>query len=266
MLIWWGTKKTSRKQGFVADYCVVCRNIGAFKLSRIGMASHVNSVSIGQGDLLGHTAECLGCKTTVEVNVERYSNVSNKPLDINNLVGITNPGIRALCADRFEVDRALSINARLVSDEVRKGIVFEVLHALNMEVHQRFSATHLDKEVYWSILGLLTYAFLVLPYSLSKSDNVAIIAMCGLVVCIGFVVYVAFGGNERFIRRIVFPKIASALFKVNPTEKELKEVLSVLDRKGYKIGAAFKVEQLVQFIIGYESQRNPRLSKQTIKQ
>jgi hypothetical protein len=265
MLIWWGTKKTSRKQGFVADYCVVCRNIGTFKLSRVGMASHVYGASIGQGDLLGHTAECSACKTTIEVNIERYSNVSKKILDINDLVDHTNPGITALCADRFEVDRTLSTNMRLVPDDVRKGIIFEVLHALNMEVHQRFSATHLDKEVYWSILGLLTYAFLALPYGLSKSDNIAIVAMCGLVLAIGFVVYVAFGGNERFMRRSVFPKIASALSKVNPTEKELKEVLFVLDRKGYRIGAAVKLEKLMRFISGCESPINPRSSQQTIK-
>src|SRR6185436_5117204 len=41
MFIVWGKTIKRRKQGFVADYCSVCRDLRTFQVKRIGSASHV---------------------------------------------------------------------------------------------------------------------------------------------------------------------------------------------------------------------------------
>ena len=43
MFIVWGTKRTERKQGLVADFCPICREVRAFQLIRVGLASLVHT-------------------------------------------------------------------------------------------------------------------------------------------------------------------------------------------------------------------------------
>lgn len=79
MFIFWGTHKKETKFGHVAEFCPVCRKITPFSVSGISMVSHLYGVSMGKGQMLGHTGTCAICGTMMGVNATDYnSSVRNR--------------------------------------------------------------------------------------------------------------------------------------------------------------------------------------------
>src|SRR5438876_12363312 len=73
MFIVWGKKRTERKQGRVADFYPICREIRAFTLIRVGLAGHIYYVSFGEGKLVGYIVRCDTCGVALGVEPTRFA-------------------------------------------------------------------------------------------------------------------------------------------------------------------------------------------------
>lgn len=75
MFIFWGTRKTIRKAGYVADFCPICRDVKMFQLIRVGMASHVYGLSFGKGKLAGHDRKCVDSGMELQADPAKYKDI-----------------------------------------------------------------------------------------------------------------------------------------------------------------------------------------------
>ena len=73
MFIVWGKKRIERKQGMVADFCPICREVRAFTLIRVGLADHIYYVSFGEGKLVGYIVRCDTCGVALGVEPTRFA-------------------------------------------------------------------------------------------------------------------------------------------------------------------------------------------------
>jgi hypothetical protein len=73
MFIVWGSRRTERILGYVADFCPVCREARAFRLVRVGLASHVYYISFGAGRHVGHVIRCEECGSSFDTDATRYA-------------------------------------------------------------------------------------------------------------------------------------------------------------------------------------------------
>src|SRR5258706_11462307 len=99
MFIVWGTKRTERKQGLVADFCPICRDLRAFQLIRIGLASHVYYVAFGEGKLAGFLIQCQECRVSLKADPTTYATTEKRRVtDLEVLIQETFPKLRAVLA------------------------------------------------------------------------------------------------------------------------------------------------------------------------
>src|SRR5262245_20739279 len=102
-----GTYRTERRAGLVADFCPVCRGIERFEVIRIGDASHVAFVSVGEGRLAGHMIRCGRCQTGRAFHRQRYAHIARESSTLEALIELTHPNIRAEFAERLELEARL---------------------------------------------------------------------------------------------------------------------------------------------------------------
>ena len=99
MFIVWGKKRVERNQGLVADFCPICREVRAFQLIRVGLASHVYYVSFGEGKLAGHIIRCNECRVKLAVDPTRYATTEKDArVGLEVLLGGTFPKLREVYA------------------------------------------------------------------------------------------------------------------------------------------------------------------------
>lgn len=108
MLIIWGKKRTVRRVGSVADFCPSCRGVQRFRVSRIGLVSHVYYLSLGAGDLVGHIAECQVCGYIKETEPTIYREMRrNATEDLAELVRATYPDLPDVYEERLRLEQKL---------------------------------------------------------------------------------------------------------------------------------------------------------------
>src|SRR5262245_61448677 len=98
-----GHRRVEYREGRVADFCPVCREIQPFNFFRVSKVMHVSGVTVDSGEVLGHFVRCASCSFQSYIQPERYAAIhprDNSPLE--TLIEVTFPTIRAACAERLE--------------------------------------------------------------------------------------------------------------------------------------------------------------------
>ena len=85
-------------------FCPICREVRAFQLIRVGLASHVYYVSFGEGKLAGHVIRCHECGVRLKADHARYATTEKNPGHLEVLVRNTFPKLREVCAARLEME------------------------------------------------------------------------------------------------------------------------------------------------------------------
>ena len=149
MFIFWGTKAVTRKLGYVADFCPICREIRGFQVNRIGMAGHLYGVSFGQGQLAGHQKTCLPCGVELKADAAIYKDIPKKLQDAGTtqLISSTFPNIRQYYADRLSLEDQLTRQPSQIDVQTRLALIKEPFLLLAPIVEKRFSAVHIDRYV-----------------------------------------------------------------------------------------------------------------------
>lgn len=246
MFIVWGSKRTVRKLGYVADFCPICREPRSFRLSRIGSASHMYYISFGSGKLVGHLIECGDCGQALSADPMAYPTYekASSP-DLEYLIRVTHPNLREVYATRLAAEAQVRRSPGAIPREERAKLILEPFALLNPAVEERFTRdTRMDKQSGIGCLGsmILLGVFLGIAVNLREPLQGQVMAAGFALFGVGTLyTFVQLGlGPRRFLRTQVAPKIARTL---DPLEPTLEEITACLDRckaAGMKIGQKLK--------------------------
>jgi hypothetical protein len=245
MFIFWGTKVVRKRVGFVADFCPICRSPQAFKLNRVGAASHVYNLSFGGGKLIGHEIQCLKCGTALETDPIKYATHSEKQGSIPELIDLTFPRLSDVHKDKLTLENKIKSNPLSLTPEERREQLFTPFLLVSPKVEQRYSATHIDKESWLVILGTIILAALV-PKQAQSLLGIEAGTILLFILGLGFIMFIyqlAISGR-RYMRKQIIPTVAKALAPIKPTQDELKATLLELKRIGHKVGKKLKLSDL----------------------
>src|SRR4029079_1865287 len=102
----WEAVRDERKLGYVAEFCPVCREIGACCLFRVGEKLRVDPVN--GAPPVANVVRCEHCPFTMPVDALVYANVTKKlPTTIETLIQETNPEIRTTLAGTLALAESL---------------------------------------------------------------------------------------------------------------------------------------------------------------
>jgi hypothetical protein len=240
MFIVWGKTIKRRKQGFVADYCAVCRDLRTFQVNRIGSASHVYYISFGQGELVGYERVCGVCSTPVEADPHRYPDVSNDRRPANELISETFPNYYSVYREAIERDRKLRDTPSLLTPEERRTRMREPFMLIAPIAQQKLASTQWDWRV---LLALFSFPFIFMAVAAvaklftgpDQEPSEAFI-FGGLAVWLGYVVYEIYMSSRRYLLKHAVPPLATSLVPLKPSEAEVAAIVDEFRRAKLKLG------------------------------
>lgn len=251
MFIVWGTKRTIRKHGYVADFCPLCREVRAFELLRIGLASHIYYISFGQGRLAGHLLRCRECRYEIAGDPRDYASIGDREAekDVEQLLALTHPQLRQNLANRLATEARLRSSPASLTPEMREALLLESFQLVNPEVEMRYKQeTQLDKPAGLGCFGtiilspLLFYGASLLPMPTQEQALLGAAIFCGLGIVYTFVQIGL--APRRWLRARIVPLLARALEPLRPTREELQFCLERCEIAGLKIGRKLKLPAL----------------------
>jgi hypothetical protein len=245
MFIIWGKKVVSRKLGYVADFCPICRQSQPFILKRIGSAGHIYYISFSSGDLVGFERTCQKCKNSFAAEPDHYATVSKKSDEVGALAAITYPNLGEVMKTQLALEEKIQSDAASFSPDKRQALILERMLSYAGKVEQRFGATHLDKEIGIAIIAaVLIMIFVPELMSHFQSEDAPLttpyFGVLGLIL-IGWQIAVS---GRRFMNRQVLPHLAKALFPLAPSDAELEQAVTELKRRQLKIGKKLNLPDL----------------------
>ncbi len=251
MFIVWGTKRTERKSGWVADYCPICDDARACRLIEVRMVSHLYYIPLGRGELAAHLKQCKHCKNKFGTNPERYSGISkDKRASVETLTDETHPELIEGMAKLLDLRERAAHGE--VNDDDRRGLLYHPFTSIVYPAMQRTEGIHFDGQSWLWLLAMIVMPLLVffvfdaIPAGWIDPDVAAgLAAGVMLVAAICLIVSIA-RDSKRFIRRRFSRFIIDRLVPLNPTIEELQDVIQNLknDPDTAAIGKVFKPEKL----------------------
>lgn len=246
MFIIWGKKRVTRRLGYVADFCPICRGLQTFKLKRVGIAGHIYYISFGEGKLVGHLRTCAVCDVDLDAKAEGYREIHAKRLPAGELAPVTHPDWKQRYAKRLEIERELKSVFGKIDADTRRWLLREPFNLLAFKVEERFSATHFDLRTFVALLaGLL----LVVPAATFLANRLASVGgeilAAGWILAIVAVGWQMWGISGRYFREKIFPILVPALGPLKPTREELEQVLTESKARGEKLGKKLKLDELM---------------------
>ena len=245
MFIIWGKKHVTRRLGYVADFCPICRDLRLFKLKRLGLAGHIYYVSFGEGELIGHIRTCAVCDVDLNARPENYKSVHDEKLPAEVLAQRTFPNWKQAYAGRLQLEHDLRTGGKVTPEE-RRALIREPFLLLAPKVEERFGATHLD----WPTAGATAATFFLLALAASFASLYpaagAEIWAAAWIVGIGAIGVQVYRISGRFFRQKVFPVLVPALRPLRPKPEELEAALQEMKTHGHKIGKKLKLKALLE--------------------
>jgi hypothetical protein len=251
MFIHGGTKVETRRLGYAADFCPICRDVRGFRIFRIGMAAQLYGVALGGGKLLGHERTCLRCGVSMRSERALYRELSATPPgpDVEPLVAATFPGLREHYAERLSIEEQIARRPGPLPPETRSTLLREPFQLVAPAVERRFAETHVDlRATVALLLGLFASAAVyvllgsLLPEAVDLRKGAAWIAAGA-----GAAAATRYGlqAGGRFMREAIYPTLSLALRPLDPTLEEVRCVLSELTRQGAELGRKARAEELL---------------------
>jgi hypothetical protein len=240
-----GTYRTETGEGFVADFCPVCRDIASFKVIRVGDASHLAFVSLGSGRFAGRMIRCGRCDTSRTFDEKRYADITPQSPDLEGLIASTHPNVRAEFAERLELEARLRSDPSSLSSRQREELLLEPFQELDPQIEQLDKGTlHQKKASMWGVLAMC--AAIGGGGAIARFDE----AKAGWVIGGGIVAFVAVWAGilifieGRGMRQRIMPCLAGALRPLRPTKEELQKILGRCRNAGLRSGKKVKLDPL----------------------
>jgi hypothetical protein len=240
-----GTYRTETVAGFVADFCPVCRDIGSFQVIRVGDASHVAFVSLGQGRLAGHLLRCVQCGTGRGFLQERYAAVAEKNPGTAALIELTHPNIRSEFGERLELETRLRNDPFFLSAPQREQMLLEPFQELDPELEQLDKGTlHQKTASMWGFLvmcAVLGGGGVIIRF---EEEKIGWVIGAAIVAFLAVWAGILIRAEGRGIRQRIMPNLARALRPLRPTKEELQMILTRCRNAGLRSGKKVKLHSL----------------------
>lgn len=251
MIIVWGTKLIRKKLGWAADWCDLCREPRAFKVTEVREVSHIYYLSLGKGNLHHYEKECAHCKTVTNADPEDYLDfVTDFGGDMEDLFRATHPDL--VERNREKIDRTERIKTGALSPEERVQLIAESMVTILPQLERRASATSFDLQSGLGCLGTLVLGFGVIAAAAS-SQPTALVYFAGALAAAAAVwtLYKLFTDASRYAEKTLFPMLVPALKELKPTESELEEVLAIFKRQGIASASKISARNLHEALQGH---------------
>jgi len=235
----WGRKVVRRSIGHVADFCPMCRAPKGFELTRVGSARHVYYITAGEGALVGFERTCWDCGTALQAEPATYATIAKSRLPLAELIRATFPNLAFARSEPVALAERIRRDPASLPAEQRLALVRQPFVLLSPKVEKRLAATHVDKEIALSLVGVVAFWAFVLPPLMRALPPQLADAAFVLFVLLGIaaVVWQFIGSTRRFMKREILPVLAGALAPLRPSESEIAAVLAELKRLRHKIGS-----------------------------
>jgi hypothetical protein len=238
MFIFWGSRHIDKKIGYVADFCVVCRELRSFRLSRLGLASHLYGISVTNGRLIGYYIECVHCKTRQPTELERYREPIIKSIKFSELktpetfvylTKSTFPTIAEFHKRRLVLEADIKNNTHLATPAERAMLLREPFEVLDVAARTKLLNTSLDLQFVGWIFAVVSLAFLLtwLVGDYEWQDEIFMVSFwiaVAVIACIFLFIQARFA-TSRMLKRDFFARIATTLYQLRPTKAELRYML-----------------------------------------
>jgi hypothetical protein len=248
MFITWGTKRVSKRRGYVADFCPMCRQIQPMSIQRIGVAGHIYGISLSEGQLAGHTRVCSACATDLDTTTDRYASIAKKQTGLHSLIQTTFPNITEHYRTRLEIEAKIndpqppSMQTKQLLDSVRPDLVEEPFNILSNVVEERFSNTHIDARFAGVSAVVFVTVFVLVANARSWGWNEPLTLVLLLLLGIAIITYEYRQQKRRYLCKHIYPKLAAVLRPLRPHQTEIQNAAAKNARSGAKFGRAFRLD------------------------
>ncbi|MES2041848.1 MAG: hypothetical protein V4495_28870 [Pseudomonadota bacterium] len=248
MFIVWGKKHVRKNIGYAADFCPICRGPQAFKLVRVGLASHVYYITSGEGELVSHERECQQCETLLNANPAAYHALSKKKQPPAELMKTTFPSLPEVYKGRLELEEKVRKTPTLLTPQERDIMIKTPFHLLSALVERRMAQTHIDIGISLALVGSIFFISIV-PALLMKIlpfDEGPIFLACAIAALL-VIVWQLLTAGSRYVKRRIIPVLGPSLKPLTPTESELKAALAELKADRQKMATRLNIAELQKY-------------------
>jgi hypothetical protein len=255
MHIHFGRRRVDQRKGKVADFCPICRDIGAFEFFRVASVFHVFGVAIGQGSLIKNFARCEYCSFKLFVKTERYTAiVEDKNRGLDWLISETFPTIRDFYADRLKLEAVIRKDLSSLNSETRRALILEPFTLINPLVEEHFAGqTPLDWPSSLGCLGTIVLTSLAFAFAIAYrrtpiGDKWLLVTLFVGLICTAIALYQFYLRPFRYLRRRLVPMLGRALRPLNPSREELDQSLAQSRQAALLIGKHVEIDCLWEAI------------------
>ena len=240
MFIVWGKTIKRRKQGFVADYCAVCRDLRTFQVNRVGSASHVYYISFGQGELVGFERVCGVCSTPVEADTTRNPDMARTSRPATDLISETFPNYYTVYREAIERDRKLRDTPSLLTPDERRTRMREPFMLIAPIAQQKLSSTRVD----WRVaLAIFSFPFVFMAvagaaklFTADGGEPSEAFILTGFGIWLAYVIYEVYMASRRYLLKHAVPPLAASLVPLKPSVAEVAAIVDEFKRAKLKLG------------------------------
>jgi hypothetical protein len=246
MLIVWGRKRVFSNEGFVADFCEICRELKGFKLRRVGSIFHLYGIGIGQNRLVGYQRCCETCKTSFHANIDRYKELVKKAESFEELQERSYPSLHQEFADRLKLEEKVKATSTLLTSQERHALIRAPFMLLVPKVDRLYYRLHFGKG--FLIALTVTIGILILGPTLIQDiseEHSKFVFVAFLIPACMSIIWQIWMSGQNFLRSQIIPVLVSALNNLKPSESELQSVLLELKMANHKLGAKLKLKDLL---------------------
>jgi hypothetical protein len=153
-MIIWGTTHIRLRQGRVADFCPMCRDVRAFMVIRTNAVGHLYFIPLGTGRTIAVTAECESCGHEMERDPTLYRALAPKRSkdSVASLVKQTFPNLAEVFAERLELEAELRKSSDGLEAGVREALIREALVNVSGAVERIYTRPSFDWRFLVSLL------------------------------------------------------------------------------------------------------------------
>lgn len=238
MIIVWGVKERRRHVGHVAELCPSCNAVAEHRLVQVRETPHIYYVGVGPGKIAGYQAECSTCKGRQDTDPARYAARLDKPIDVEKLIELTNPGVYAELEELKE--REERARRGDLSPEERLVVMQEALYPVLVATEERAASGALDARSGLCLLATLLLPCAMVAYGASFEGSNGLYLMYGAAgvaaLCLLATIHALWTRMPRFIRRTQGEAIQRILKPYHPSPAELGQLRADLRAAGTALG------------------------------
>jgi hypothetical protein len=211
-----GNSLVSKKVGYVAEFCPICRRAMPHRVERINSVNNLQALFFRPGEQVGHLGKCQGCRLPSILDLDRYQSLAPKlSPDFLTLIAETFPNLESHHHDRLELERQIQSDPLTIPPQTRAMLIDEPFHLLSRDRPAQRLAIALADRNQWikAILGAIVCLLIANSNRPIGFGLFAIVA----------VVYTTLKNQHQ--QRAALGRLGSALHPLQPSPEELATAL-----------------------------------------